>query len=100
MIRAVLLSALLAALGGCGFTPVYGPELANSGAISIPEIRGRTGHFLRQELLRTVGQGVPGIKGAGELDVQLDRVDRKPRLRARPGRIAKRLSRYGEMDAC
>lgn len=75
MIRALSLALALAvvapALSGCGFTPVYGPELKNSGAVSIPEIEGRTGHFLRQELVRTVGRGVPGVAGSSELEIKL-----------------------------
>ena len=84
MIRAALLGLALLPLAACGFTPVYGggqgASYANSGPIQISEIRaiattggaasGRTGHFLRQELVRTVGQGVPGFT-AGTLDVNL-----------------------------
>jgi len=83
MIRAALLGLALAPLAACGFTPVYGGGqggiYANTGLISITEIRavaspgsapGRTGHFLRQELLRTVGQGIPGFT-TGTLDVLL-----------------------------
>jgi LPS-assembly lipoprotein len=62
--------AAASALSGCGFTPVYGPELQNSGAVSIPEIEGRTGHFLRQELVRTVGRGVPGVVGQTEHEIK------------------------------
>lgn len=72
--RACVLAFAVAAtpvLAGCGFTPVYGPELKNSGSVSIPEIQGRTGHFLRQELVRTVGQGVPGVVGSTELEIHL-----------------------------
>jgi LPS-assembly lipoprotein len=77
-----VLALALAPLAACGFTPVYGGQgaaFANSGPISINEIRalagsgsasGRTGHFLRQELVRTVGQGVPGF-ASGTLDVDL-----------------------------
>ena len=83
MIRALILSLALAPLAACGFSPVYGtgPGLANAGPIIIPEIRattsvgaasGRTGHFLRQELVRTLGQGVPGVTGAAQLDVTLN----------------------------
>ena len=83
MIRAALLALALLPLTACGFTPVYGggqgASYANSGPITINEIRatasagaapGRTGHFLRQELVRTIGQGVPGFS-AGTLDVNL-----------------------------
>lgn len=89
MIRAALLGLALLPLTACGFTPVYGggqgASYANSGPIQISEIRatsssgaasGRTGHFLRQELVRTVGQGVPGFT-SGTLDVVLSqKIDR------------------------
>ena len=71
MIKAAALALALAALSGCGFTPVYGPEMKDSGTVAIPEIEGRTGHFLRQELVRTVGRGLPGISGPSELDIKL-----------------------------
>ncbi|OYW42889.1 MAG: hypothetical protein B7Z38_03495 [Rhodobacterales bacterium 12-64-8] len=89
MIRAPLfkigvLALTLAPLAACGFTPVYGGGqgngvYANTGPIKISEIRavasagsapGRTGHFLRQELVRSVGQGIPGFT-TGTLDVVL-----------------------------
>jgi LPS-assembly lipoprotein len=83
MIRAAVLAIALLPLAACGFTPVYGggqgASFANSGPITINEIRaegtdgaapGRTGHYLRQELLRSVGQGVPGFS-QGTLDVAL-----------------------------
>ena len=83
MIRAAFLALALLPLTACGFSPVYGggqgAAYANSGPIAINEIRavatagaasGRTGHFLRQELVRSVGQGVPGFS-AGTLDVAL-----------------------------
>lgn len=83
MIRAAVLALAFLPLTACGFSPVYGGgpggSFANSGPIQINEIRaaatagaasGRTGHFLRQELVRTIGQGVPGFS-AGVLDVSL-----------------------------
>lgn len=83
MIRAALLGLAVLPLAACNFTPVYGggqgAAYANSGPIQVSEIvaqastgsaPGRTGHFLRQELVRTVGQGVPGF-AAGTLDVRL-----------------------------
>lgn len=89
MIRVALLALAILPLSACGFTPVYGggqgASFANTGPIQINEIRaeatagaapGRTGHFLRQELLRTVGQGIPGF-ATGTLDVSLrQRIDR------------------------
>lgn len=73
MIRAISLALALLPLSACGFTPVYGSssEMANAGSISIPEIKGRTGHFLRQELIRSIGRGLPGVNGEAELDVRL-----------------------------
>ncbi len=73
-LRALILGLALGPLAACGFTPVYGtgPALADSGPISVPEIPGRAGHFLRQELVRTVGRGVPGVTGSAELEVTLN----------------------------
>lgn len=73
MIRAALLAVCLAPLAACGFTPVYGGQGAafqNAGPITIPEIQGRTGHYLRNELARELGQGVPGFP-AGSLEIDL-----------------------------
>jgi LPS-assembly lipoprotein len=83
MIRAALLAAAFLPLTACGFSPVYGGgpggSFASSGPIQVSEIRaiassgaapGRTGHFLRQELVRSIGQGVPGFS-SGVLDVSL-----------------------------
>jgi LPS-assembly lipoprotein len=83
MIRAAFTALAVLSLSACGLTPVYGggqgASFANNGPITINEIRaeatrgaapGRTGHFLRQELVRSVGQGVPGFN-AGTLDVAL-----------------------------
>jgi len=73
MIRAALLALALAPLAACGFTPVYGGQGAafqNSGPINIPEIQGRTGHYLRNELAREIGQGVPGFP-SGTLEINL-----------------------------
>ncbi len=89
MIRAAFIALAFLPLAACAFSPVYGggqgAAYANAGPIAINEIRavanagaasGRTGHFLRQELVRTVGQGVPGFS-AGTLDVALrQRIDR------------------------
>lgn len=73
MIRAALLAVAIAPLAACGFTPVYGGQgaaLQNSGPITIPEIPGRTGHYLRNELAREIGQGVPGFP-SGTLEINL-----------------------------
>lgn len=75
MIRTLALVVGMAGLAGCGFTPVYAPPsasaLMNSGPIHVDEIEGRTGNFLRQELQRTVGQGVPGFKQSAHLEIKL-----------------------------
>jgi LPS-assembly lipoprotein len=76
MNRSALLSLAFLApaflvLGACGFTPVYGRAGANDGPIHIAEISGRSGHFLRQELVRTVGQGLPGLNSGAELTISL-----------------------------
>src|SRR5690242_10294879 len=75
MIRAALLGLALLPLAACGFTPVYGSasEVANAGPVTIAEIRteGRAGHFLRQELVRTIGPGIPGVNGETTLEVKL-----------------------------
>lgn len=74
MIRAALLALSFAPLAACGFTPVYGggqgAAFQNAGPITIAEISGRTGHYLRNELARTIGHGVPGISSAN-LEVTL-----------------------------
>jgi LPS-assembly lipoprotein len=95
MIRAALLAFALVPLSACGFTPVYGSsaELKDAGPISIPEIRGRTGHFLRQELIRTVGQGLPGVKGEAELDIKL--AESIERLAFAPDQAASRSDYVG-----
>lgn len=95
MIRAAFLAIALMPLSACGFTPVYGPsaELKDAGPISIPEIRGRTGHFLRQELIRTVGQGLPGVKGEAELEIKL--AESIERLAFAPDQAASRSDYVG-----
>lgn len=108
MIRApafvsVLALALLP-LSACGFAPVYGPgpAMANTGPIRILEIEanqsagaasGRTGHFLRQELVRTVGQGLPGVAGSAQLEVTLSQ--RIERLAFAPDQAASRSDYVG-----
>jgi LPS-assembly lipoprotein len=70
MMRKLVLGLACLSLAGCGFTPVYGSG-GNGSKISIDEIEGRTGHFLRQELVRQVGGGVPGFPGESRLEVKL-----------------------------
>jgi LPS-assembly lipoprotein len=43
---------LVVALSGCGFSPVYSTTGSGVGPISIAQIEGRAGYFLRQELDR------------------------------------------------
>jgi LPS-assembly lipoprotein len=38
--------------GGCGFSPVYSTSGVGLGPVDVKIIEGRTGHFVRQELLR------------------------------------------------
>lgn len=105
MIRAAFIALALLPLSACGFTPVYGggqgASYANAGPITINEIKatatggaasGRTGHFLRQELVRSVGQGVPGFS-AGTLDVALRH--RISRLAFAPDQAASRSDYVG-----
>ena len=105
MIRAALLGLAFLPLTACNFVPVYGggqgAAYANSGPIQINEIiaaessgsaSGRTGHFLRQELVRSVGQGVPGFS-SGVLDVALTQQIR--RLSFAPDQAASRSDYVG-----
>ncbi len=105
MIRAALIALAILPFAACGFSPVYGAAqggtYANSGPIQINEIKasatagaasGRTGHFLRQELVRSVGQGVPGF-AAGTLDVDLRH--RIERLAFAPDQAASRSDYVG-----
>jgi LPS-assembly lipoprotein len=92
-----LVLALLT-LSACGFTPVYGSgaSFANSGPVTVQEIEGRTGHFLRQELLRTVGQGVPGVKGSSDLEVKVTQTIE--RLAFTPDQAASRSDYVGSAN--
>jgi LPS-assembly lipoprotein len=99
MIRAAILAlCVLPLASACGFAPVYGSreQLSNAGPIDIAEIDGRAGHFLRQELLRTVGQGIPGVNGSARLEVTLRlSVDR---LAFAPDQAAARSDYVGVAD--
>ncbi len=95
MIRAALLALALAPLAGCGFTPVYGGQGAafqNAGPITIGEISGRTGHYLRNELARTIGHGVPGITSA---NLEIDLSQGIERLAFAPDQAASRSDYVG-----
>jgi LPS-assembly lipoprotein len=49
-------------VGGCGFSPVYNTNGVGLGPVDVQIIEGRTGHFVRQELLRRAAleTGRPG----------------------------------------
>jgi LPS-assembly lipoprotein len=47
-----LVAVLGFSAGGCGFSPVYSTSGVGLGPVEVPVIEGRTGHFVRQELLR------------------------------------------------
>ncbi|MFT3722684.1 MAG: hypothetical protein QM773_03775 [Hyphomonadaceae bacterium] len=73
LFKAAVLALALLPLTACNFTPVYGGQgesFASSGPITITEIPGRTGHYLRNELARTIGQGIPGFP-KGTLEITL-----------------------------
>jgi len=98
MIRAALLALALAPLAGCNFTPVYGGQgtaLQNSGPITVAEIPGRTGHYLRNELARTVGAGVPGF-ASGSLEISL--TQNIERLAFAPDQAASRSDYVGNAN--
>lgn len=92
-IAALLLAASGAALGGCGFQPVYAPvngQLAEGGLIEIATIPGRPGHMLRQALMQELALGVPGLTESVTLTVDLD--DQLSRLAFQPDGAASRSS--------
>ncbi len=94
--RLAAAACLAAGVGACGFSPVYGSMGAGSGGsgpIRIAEIDGRTGHFLRQELVRSVSPGVPGLNAAAEL--QVDLTEQIVRLGFAPDQAASRSDYVG-----
>ncbi len=94
MMRTAVLVLAFAVLGGCGFTPLYGSGgQSAAGAIDIPEIQGRTGHFLRQELVRTLSPGIPGLAGGGRLEVKIG--EHIERLAFTPDQAASRSDYIG-----
>lgn len=102
MIRAGILALGLAGgfgLAGCGFTPAYAPlsmaDAKQTGPIHVDEIEGRTGHFLRQELVRTIGQGVPGFKQSSTLEIKL--TENILRLGFAPDQAASRSDYIGKV---
>ncbi len=68
MIRTCLIVLAAFSATACGFQPAYAPSAYSAGSISIPSIEGRTGHYLRQELVRSLGHGVPGLS-SGRLEI-------------------------------
>lgn len=94
MIRIALAGALLNLFGlaGCGFQPVYGPELRASGgsAVAISEIPGRTGHALRRALVQETANGLAAGAEGAVLTVSLD--ESIQRLGFRPDGAAFRAS--------
>jgi LPS-assembly lipoprotein len=55
--RVLLIAVALAALVGCGFKPMYAPTGGDAtiGAVTVPEISGKSGHAFRTELTRLLG---------------------------------------------
>lgn len=91
---AVAIAACLPA-AGCGFAPVYmSGSLRDDGPITINEVPGKAGHFLRQELVRTLGPGLPGVTGGAVLDIRLNENVR--RLEFAPDQAASRSDYVGE----
>ncbi|WP_300377457.1 LPS assembly lipoprotein LptE [Henriciella sp.] len=70
---ALLLGSLL--LTACGFRPLYAGQSGLGGMtaqnISITEIDGRSGYMLRQELLRELATGLPGVESDAILTITL-----------------------------
>ncbi|MFN7163260.1 MAG: hypothetical protein ACK4P2_00435 [Hyphomonas sp.] len=93
LITALLVAASGAALGACGFQPVYAPvdgKYADAGLIEVAGIRGRPGHMLRQALLQELALGVPGLTEHVTLTVNLN--DQLSRLAFQPDGAASRSS--------
>lgn len=95
MMRSLILATALLALPSCGFTPVYSPDALSGGSISIPEISGRTGHVLRQELVRSVGPGAPGVPEGSILTIDLR--EGVERLGFKPDEAASRSDYVGRV---
>lgn len=70
--------AMLTALAGCGFEPVYRGDLAEaSSPVDVALIQGRTGHVLRKALLQETRVGLPGTDGQASIDIELqERINR------------------------
>lgn len=55
--RVLLIAVALVALAGCGFKPMYAPTGGDAviGAVTVPEIEGKSGHVFRTELTKLLG---------------------------------------------
>ena len=55
--RGLVIALALVALAGCGFKPMYAPTGGDAliGAVSIPEIPGKSGHVFRTEMEKLLG---------------------------------------------
>ncbi len=55
--RVLLIAVALVALAGCGFKPMYAPTGGDAviGAVTVPEIAGKSGHVFRTELTKLLG---------------------------------------------
>ena len=117
----VLTLAVITALAGCGFQPVYSTRGSGIGPIEVTTIDGRTGYFLRQELERRaaleqgsqaprqltvtlsrsfspIAQGVDGISLRNELTVTaLYTLSAAPPLPAMTGTITTSVA-YESLD--
>jgi hypothetical protein len=91
--HASALSIALLTSASCGFSAVYGDIAERADGLQISEIKGRTGHFLRRELLATLPGGVPGIEGGGMLEISLS--ESIARLAFSPDQIAARSDYVG-----
>lgn len=67
------IAALILALGlsACGVRPVYSSAPTEAGLIRVQQIDGRLGHRVRQELSRTLSNGLPGVEKGARLEVSL-----------------------------
>ena len=76
MIRTLVLLAALASLSACGFRPLYAGQgqdtLVDGKNIAVAEITGRSGYLLRQQLIRSLATGLPGLEEKARLTVRLD----------------------------
>lgn len=74
--RTLILGAL--ALGGCGFTPVYGPGGAATGlqgAIALAEPKTDNSYYFNRRFEERLGRGGPGAAYSLTLELQTDEQD-------------------------